>query len=225
MRKVVWPLRWAVGLAWLVLAAAVVSRADSIYTNLGSGNSYDPLNEWDVSTLSSDNQEYEAIAVPFTPTSNYELGQILIALTNVDGTNQAYVTLNSDSGGLPGAVIASWNLTGLDAWSSTSTITPEQTLTAPSGIFLTAGTTYWIVAMPDSTGGTSDTWDAWEFNVTGDVGTFAYSDGTTWYPDPDVRPAFQVDPTPEPPTFTLLGLALAALPFFRRRLLGAGRDA
>jgi len=224
------------GLALLVLALPVVSRADSvIYSDLGPGNSYDPSNattnpadNWEVSGASSADGE-ELVAVPFTPSANYDLTKILIALSFFSGTNNgAYVTLDSDSSGSPGAVIESWTLSDLPTLGSTSTITSHQTLTSAPGILLSAGTTYWIVAMPDSAGA-SDTIDGWNFNSLGDSGTVAYSfDGTTWNTDgsPFILPALTVKgtPVPEPPTFAMLGLALAALPFFRNRF-GARRQA
>jgi len=227
-------LACVVGLAFLVLALPVVSRADTVvYSDLASGNSYDPSNattspsdNWEVSGAASADGE-ELVAVPFTPSANYDLTKILIALSYSSGTNNgAYVTLDSDSSGTPGAVIESWTLSNLPALGSTSTITSQQTLTSAPGVLLTSGTTYWIVAMPDSAG-TSDTIDGWNFNINGDSGTVAYSfDGTTWSTDgsPFILPALKVKgtPVPEPATFTMLGLALAALPFLRSRF-GARR--
>jgi len=231
MRNCARCLACVVGLALLVLALPVVARADSvIYSDLGPSNSYDPsnattnpANNWELSGAASADGE-ELIAVSFTPSANYDLTKILVALSFYSGTNNgAYVTLNSDNSGSPGAVIESWTLSKLPVLGSASTITAHQTLTSAPDVLLSSGSTYWIVAGPDSSG-TSDTIDGWNFNSTGATGTVAYSfDGTTWTSDgsPYILPAFKVKgtPVPEPPTFTMLGLALAALPLFRSRLV------
>lgn len=228
--------RWAcvLGLALLVLALPAVSHANSVvYSDLGPGKSYDPSNattspadNWELSGAASADGE-ELAAVSFTPSANYDLTKILVAVGFFSGTtNSAYVTLNSDNSGSPGAVIESWTLSELSVLGTTSTITADQTLTSAPGVLLSSGTTYWIVAVSDSSGA-SDTIDGWNFNSTGATGTMAYSfDGTTWSTagDPFILPAFEVKgtPVPEPPTFAMLGLALAALPFIRNRF-GARR--
>jgi len=217
---------WAylLGLVLVLLAAPVVSHADTIYGNFGAGNSYNCCSGWTVSGSSSTVGAVVVSAEAFTPSSSYDLTQILIAISNVSGTNQAYVTLNADSGSdTPGTMIESWSLSGLPNFGTNNS--PE-TLTSSPGVLLTSGTQYWIVVWPDNSGLTSDTWDAWNNNSlspTPASGTFSQSnDGVTWPTGfSDTQGAFEVDgtsPTPEPGTFGLLGLGLAALPYVRSRL-------
>jgi 6-phosphogluconolactonase (cycloisomerase 2 family) len=105
-------------------------------------------------------QGYAEAAMLFVPTSSSQLTRIDVSLTYTGGTNSGpTLTLNSDSGGLPGAVLMSWNLTGplLNILSNAKCCTAIESVTANSQLVLNAGSRYWLVASP----GASDTWDGW----------------------------------------------------------------
>jgi hypothetical protein len=225
----------AVGLAFCFLAFPAKSHADTIiYSNLGTSNSYDGGTAWNVLPPPP------SVAVPFTPSVAMDLSQILIALT-VGGDNNCniygacpIVTLNSNSGGLPGAVIESWTLSPLPDFGSVFTIQPNQTLTSTPGVLLSGGSEYWIVATGGRTLEGITEQDVWNFNNTGDGGTMATNYlnsgwvsgsasalcGTTTITC--VRAAFEVTGTtatsgvPEPSTWLLLGISLASVAAWRQ---------
>jgi len=114
-------------------------------------------------------QGFGEAAMLFVPTASYQLTRVEVSLTYSGGTNSGpTLTLNSDNGGLPGAVLMSWNLTGpLPAFTSNGLCcTAIETATANSQLVLNAGSRYWLVASP----GAPDTWDDW---VVGSPGTVA----------------------------------------------------
>jgi hypothetical protein len=132
-----------------------------------------------------------------------------VAIGLVSGTNSASLTLNSDSGGAPGGVLATWSLSSLPAFGTCCTV---ETVTPSGSIVLTSGTQYWLVASVIA----SDTWDAWNLNSTGATG-FVWLSGSGSVADQTLG-AFDVLGTPavpEPSTvlFTAGGLALL---WFRR---------
>jgi hypothetical protein len=65
----------------------------------------------------------------FTPSGTYTLTQIDVAISLFSGTNSASLTVNSDSGGVPGGVLATWSLSSLPAFGTCCTV---ETVT-PSG--------------------------------------------------------------------------------------------
>jgi Matrixin len=171
-----------------------------IYSNFTSGRSYcsgaaGTCGGWTVSGSTSTPGMVDT-AVSFVPSQNIYLSQVLIALTWTGGTNSAVVTLNNDNGGLPGSTVyATWDLSRLPLYGSTSTIQSSQTLTSAPGILLTAGTTYWIVAAP----GASDTYDVWNQDSPGTAVAFAQFLHGAWTANSGIYPpALEVTGTTTP---------------------------
>jgi hypothetical protein len=185
--------------------------AATIYNNFGPGNAYSTGVGWDVTGSTSAPGLFTS-AMAFTPSGTYTLTQIDVAINLVSGTNSASLTLNSDSGGAPGGVLATWSLSSLPAFGACCTV---ETVTPSGSIVLASGTQYWVVGSAVA----SDTWAAWMFNTTGATGFkwetgLGTSAGTT-------LGAFDVLGTPavpEPSTvlFTASGLALLWLRRLRR---------
>lgn len=209
----------ALGFLVLVLTFPLGSKAQTtIYDNLGPGNSY----TGNGGRIIAGSEAYPLSApfipaMPFVPSENMDLSQILIALTwDSQGTNAVTVTLNSDDTGVPGTtIIESWSLTGLPAFGSTSTTV--QTLSSSSDVFLSGGTTYWLLASPS----TPNTQAVWNLNSTGASGTYASFAVGSWYSYSGTLGAFTVEgtplaPVPEPSSYILLGSGLIALLLLRR---------
>ena len=147
-------------------------------------------------------------AMGFTPSVSAILTQIDVSLTWTSGTNSGPVlTLKSDSGGLPGPVLMSWNLSGGLAsfvangacCSAIESVTPSSTLS------LFAGTQYWLVA----SAGAADTWDDWVVGgVSGAPVATTQVAGGPLVRITDQEAGFDVIGAPEPASVTLVGVAL-----------------
>jgi hypothetical protein len=153
-------------------------------------------------------------AMAFTPSGNFTLTQIDVALSFVIGTNSAMLSLNSDSGGLPDGVIESWTLTGLPVFGTTSNTV--QTVIPVSSVSLISGTQYWLVASTIA----SNTWDAWNWNSIGSNGLVTANLGGGFHPpSTDTQGAFDVLGTPavpEPTSIVLLATGLGVVVALRR---------
>jgi hypothetical protein len=197
------------GAVLVILMGWVPAHADSIiYSNLGSGGTV--YNE----TIGYSVSAFVTSAMAFTPSANYDLAQIDLALGNSEGTNSAIVTILTDSSDAPGTVLDTWNLTGLPAFSTTSTIlqtlTPGSSTTPSAVIALNSGVQYWIEAVASPL----DTLDGWNWNSTGATGpkwqmvsgTITATNGAF-----DVLGNSVTVTTPEPSTWLLLGIGLLVL--------------
>jgi hypothetical protein len=128
-----------------------------------------------------------ADAMPFTPGMNATVTKIAVAVGYVTGTNAVTVSLNADSGGLPGAVLKKFNLSGLPAFGSCCVVETHGT----GGVPVTAGTQYWVVVK--TTKKTKDTWDAWNLNNTDTSSqTFAFYNNGSWGLTSGTLAAFKV---------------------------------
>ncbi len=217
--KVFGLLVWAPALAF-VLSAPAPLWAATIYSDLGSGSTvFDPFNPWCVTGASSPNcgpLTLRMVASSFTPSTNYNLTQVDMALQFFSGTNQVIVGLETDSGGLPsGITVASWSFSNLPAYTGSSCCA-LQTQTFSSGSLLAAGTTYWLVASP---GGT-DTLVGWMHSSTGGENPLDYYNGA-WHTTTGPAVAFDAlgTVTPEPATGPLWGIVTSVLfvVLYRRR--------
>jgi len=131
-----------------------------------------------------------ADAMPFTPAVNDTLTRVLVAVGYVTGTNGVTVSVNEDAGGLPGDALQTFEETGLRNFGSCCAVE-----TVGANIAVTAGTQYWVVV---ATGpNTSDTWDAWNLNVTDQAAKpFAFFNNGVWQPANGILAAFAVIGTP-----------------------------
>jgi len=212
IRRVVLPCLAAA----LVLLAVGDARANTVYSNLGAGGTFSGGGIL-VCGASTDCGEIYWDATTFIPTANYTLSEIDIALTNEAGTNGATVQLVNSVGGLPGTTVyETWTLSGLPAYGATSLGSADMLMSSGPAVQLTSGTQYWVVAEPaDST-----TKDVWNYNSTGAVGNYAFSDngGTKWnFDSTGPQLAFVVASEPSVVVLFLTSVGLCALAGILRR--------
>jgi hypothetical protein len=165
---------------------AVPEGTVTIYSNFGSGYSYNCCLGWTETGPSSGEPVYmEAMA--FTPTKGtYLLTQLDLAIGYISGTNGYKLELRDDHEGVPGRKIASWNVTGLSSFGSNNTV---ETIKVRGLVFLLRHHQYWLVAVPNS-----DEWAAWPENTVGAKGQISQStdSGVTWGTFNNTNGAFDV---------------------------------
>lgn len=208
---------------FVVMAAASISaRADTVYSDFGPGQSYNNYYGYQIKACYLCGTE---VAASFTPSANYTLSQIDIALMwGGLANNEAKVELVDSSSGLPGTtVLESWNLSNLPYEGSGAA--PDSLLSS-GGVTLSSGTQYWVVANPAASG-----FDVWNETDASHFGGFAKGfegiDGgyswSTYGVDSSYTPAFDVlgaqpTATPEASTLTLLSvMGLVGLAWAARR--------
>jgi hypothetical protein len=186
----------------------------AIFSDFGPGQSYTSGIGWTVSGWVSAGGYFQSVAMPISPSADYALSQIDIALSFASGTNSATVTLNEDSAGKPGAILLNWNLASLPAFGTCCIVT---TLTPSSLTFLMAAAQYWLVASP----GTPDASLAWNLNNVGATGLLELNNGNGFFIPPHLelgalevlgeRMGQIITPVPEPGTIGLLSVAVLTL--------------
>ena len=172
----------------------------------------------------------------FTPAGNFNLTQVDVAIYSGYSPTNTYgftLSLDQDSGGVPGATIETW--TGLTAFSpSVGTSTVVQTVFAVGTVPLLAGNQYWIVASPAA----STTFDFWADTnslLPSTGGRMAVCGGNSnggnggsacpsWRVDNlsnnDIAFDVQGTATPEPSTLFLTGASVLGAIIMRKRILG-----
>lgn len=131
------------------------------------------------------------VAVPFTPSAAYSVKKIEASVGFAgDGTNGVTLSLNADAGGIPGAALASGNLTNLSDYGECCTLVVAQ---GPGGVPVNAGTQYWVVVSTSAS--TATTFDAWAFNST-DMRSYSFasynSTTGTWGASDGLLPGYAV---------------------------------
>ena len=116
-----------------------------------------------------------ALSTP-APARVFMLTQIEVGIFNQSGTNSVMLSLDNSSGGLPGATIESWTLTGLPASPFPNNGDIVQTVKPVSPVSLVSGAEYWIVASPIA----GDTTNIWALGLAGEIAPLARNTGTGW---------------------------------------------
>lgn len=137
------------------------------------------------------------IAAPFVPGSTFTLSEIALPVSYNSGTNGAVISLMTNSGGLPGAVLESWSVTNLPG---APVVTSVSSKVNP---VLQAGQTYWLEVQPLA----ADTLVVWYTNGLGLAGGITNINQAGWIAlsgyGGQTLPAFSVTGiTPAPPAIS-----------------------
>jgi hypothetical protein len=88
------------------------------------------------------------LGVPFTPAANFTITAIEVPISYESGTNKFVITLNHDSGGVPGTQIAAFTVTNVPAFPTCCALATV----SPNSVSVTGGQHYWITVQTSSTG-------------------------------------------------------------------------
>jgi len=130
-----------------------------VFSDYGPGMTFSSILGWCVSGPDNPNcgpDNVRWVASPFTPSGNFTLTQVDLALLAFTGTNGAVIELVNSQNGLPGSTV-------LESWTVTNLTSGNVSLTSPGGVTLQSGIQYWLVAMPSA----DDTIDVWRDEPTG----------------------------------------------------------
>ena len=206
------------------LASVASLQAGVIYSSFTSDHTYSCCAGQGVTgpttTFSGVEVGQQQLAGAFTPTGDFYLSQIDVAFWFLhnpadNNTNGFILSLNQDSGGMPGTAIETWtDLTAPTQVPGTSSLV--QTVFPVSTLLLLSGNQYWIVVSPAA----PNTFDVWNQGGTG--GRYAKDSGSGWLAvdEPSNVIGFDVQgtPTPEPSTLTLFAVGLLGIGYGVRRL-------
>jgi len=157
----------------------------TIYTTFNEdvSNLYNCCSGWTVSSAGSIVGAKQAVAMPFTPSANGKVKQVVLGIGWVTGVNKVTVSVNADAGGVPGAALRKGGASDLPTFGSCC----DTVAVSVKGIPVSAGTTYWVVATAKK-----DTWAAWNNNTIGAEGPFAFDAGSGWQATSGNLSAFSV---------------------------------
>src|SRR5215469_3580326 len=158
MRKMALIALSVVASALALVGSEVRLRADVIFTNFGSGQSFNTANSWDVGTFAPGLNQ--AVAFSFAPTETATLTDAMLALVQFAGTGAVSVYVESNSGGQPGTILDS--LTQVGSVPASPALVEFTCVTCS---VLQSGTPYWLVAV-QSDPTTLDGW-SWALSETG----------------------------------------------------------
>lgn len=168
-RKLAWSLCL---LALALCVSSLPAMAQQVFfSDLGTGtNVYNCCEGWTVSGTGSIGTSFTA-ANEFTAGATGSVSQIDIGIGFVEGVNSFFVSVYTNNAGAPGTLLDQFN--GLSSSTNFGSCCGLVSITGISGLSLTSGQNYFLVIGPTDL--SSTTWEAWNFNSTGAMGTDLYA--------------------------------------------------
>jgi len=209
VHRALWIAICSLGLA---ISGAAPARAAIVFTNLGPGGSYEGASGWTVYGTSAPIKTDRASR--FVPQADFTLDSIQAGFTFSAGVNAGDLYLRSDSGGVPGAILESFHLVNLPAFSpSIPVATALATATSTLHPLLSSNVRYWVTASAND-----NSFLGFNTNLTHDTGLASRDNNGPWGFSANVDAgAFQVTGTSIPePSSAALAMIIAAATFARR---------
>lgn len=212
-------MRALILVALFVLLLAPAVHAITIYSNFGPGYTYNINAAYPVTGIAAPDYDKFDIALDFIPTGTYGLDSITVAMcigNQSVSVNEVALSICSDAGGQPGAVLESWTIPVPIEYGFGFIYNPPLSANSVLNPLLTSGTRYWLLAEA----ATDESVLEWNLSSPTDVGSLSFRmNGGAWTTYETERSAFQVNGSdiPEPTTLALLGCGILVLLFFSRR--------
>lgn len=201
-------------LLFLLLGTEVVCGG-VLYSTLGPGQTFSG-NAIQISTFGSSAHYYQAVAQSFVPSQTAMLGSIQIPLVLSSGVNAFTIRLASDNAGLPGAVLESFTITGVQDFPGAI-----QTVNSSANPLLLRTRTYWLEVLPGGSTSAGGWFTRDDFPNYGST-ILAIDHGSGWYASGSGTgpQAFQINsvvvPEPQLVSFVSIIVFLHKWPRLRR---------
>jgi hypothetical protein len=200
--------------------------AGTVYSNLGPGGSFTSENGWSIGYPFGPGECGQSIAFSFTPSNNFYLSSVDLAIANGSptGSSEFLVAIYSDLSGAPDKILET--ASGIAPITASVGTAPEETsnIAFLGSTLLSSGSKYWLGLHPTSAQPTDLGW-WWNIETTNLQSTAWQSNtplqvllGGTWEKTYVlVEAAYQVNGivVPEPTTVCILGIG--ALSLLRRK--------